>query len=1424
MNTNDARPDEAASRFETAATPWSRFPLKTVAMTSAATIVVLLVGQVCWKIYEDAGQGSLMVKAEQGTAVAALLDRDGEPVIPAFTLPTQLPLKVPAGSYQVRVAHRGELSTTHTFDVPRDQPIHLDITKDQQQLWSIEVAGEFYATTSSDGSNIVSIGPEGVKYHIGKTGEVRWYFDPAAHLDSLRKVARGLLWTHEQFAVDRDGEFRDQRWHVASSTDINGDDIEDVVITSARQAWLLALNGESGEVLWFAPRGSDVIAPSEELLESERRWLLISAVIDGPHMIDDVDGDQIPDALVSVIDTQQQSSIDDAEGETLRWVEAISGQTGERIWRCELDEDWFALPNGERPPKGLSWFMDGGTHHSSGRHSGGSPYRRGRGQFERRGQVRYAPGPLMLPSERDSALTVQCGQNLLRIDGSTGEKLGREKLDTRPSLPRRAANLIGDASPELISVRSVVSQDPKDPKSMQVVAWSPSEPRPLWAKVFPAAFPNSASRNLKRPYFPLAEDLDGDGLCEVILPTESPEISGADAAWGKLSVLEGATGEARWTRVLPTADQQVDHFLGGPDVNADGHREVFAVTIWGSQMEVYVDCLSGKDGSTLWRASHLMRLSRLGGGDFFLQPPSWWQDGPDGWPQLIVPVANGYRTNSTELLLFSAATGRVTHTARGIVETRTADVDGDRYQDLLLYSSRKEKGGRLSCVRGGVVNRVKSITSKLQTSASRVQWEAVADFDADGTDDLVQIAGDGVLRASSTVQGTLLWETTIPRIRSPNALTVLHADSLSDPELLDLSGDGVPDVLLSYNSSQGPGYSPVLAISGSTGRKLWDAGFTTDGQANSARLTVADTSGTGRPSVVVVGNFLRGNSVRIGGSIQGELSLVVLDGRTGRVKWRDDFVSNANPWSGPGQVNWFDGACVDLDGNGASEILMIGQPADGSSLFELRAYGLRGEELWKHPFGSAVNAVGRFPAATSTAVPFAAHDIDGDGNKEIVVLHYGSGNGPIVEAQVVDSRNGRVRFDWQTIVPGNDYQTPFSEVQPVVLNRGSGNPYLCIDRASSLDALYIVDSSGNPVASTKPAAEGSVAPPATEPVYVAACDVSNDGNDELVVATKSRLTVIRPEQRHTPLGEVELGDSDRVLEVKSAPGTGPSTIVLQASARKEIVGLNAADGKQLWRCPAPTSIPGYQHADPPRAILFNRKSPDQPPHLLFTGGLETICRQAMPVRDGHSKTEDWRLLPKLPRLGRDPRLARRLPWSPFHDYFHWKRNLTFAAWSSLLAVILFVIPGRLAGHFVANRQWSIRTMFVIPVVVGLMIVILRIEGPYFDYHFPKSRWISAMMAMPGLCFAYYTIRNLVQRRWRLLLIYSSITIGLGITLAAITLSSQASQPGAYYTMDGWYVILLFAAHILGCMLALAGPIIWFVTIATPGHRRANQGR
>src|SRR5262249_44090976 len=129
--------------------------------------------------------------------------------------------------------------------------------------------------------------------------------------------------------------------------------------------------------------------------------------------------------------------------------------------------------------------------------------------------------------------------------------------------------------------------------------------RRLWEKTWEAREPIEDLEEVPPapPAWPLVADLAGDGRPAVVLPA----LHGQGAnSFASIEALGGGTGERLWLHPLTRRRRKLSsagiQMLAGPDLDGDGRREVFVVSLYDG--ELFVDALSGADGRPLWWRSH----------------------------------------------------------------------------------------------------------------------------------------------------------------------------------------------------------------------------------------------------------------------------------------------------------------------------------------------------------------------------------------------------------------------------------------------------------------------------------------------------------------------------------------------------------------------------------------------------------------------------------------------------------------------------------------------------------------------------------------------------------------------------------------------------------------------------------------------------
>jgi hypothetical protein len=1032
-----ARPRRAAEKVWR----WFRRQSQSVAVAmiaTAATLVLTLLGLSLNYMYSQWRLGFLSLSTDRPPLVVEVLDKSGRRIIPSRTLPTSEPVSLPAGDFRLQITGEGRLGQSYHVSIPRGQGLSLDVNlEDQTLLPTQNIERSFDVVAAGGQASLLLLNQEGIARVDATTGKELWSLQLSPLPTMLQRQAPGFRWpwTSPSELALYDGyahfdlrpqfvrSLRDERTSVwepnrqvdddafgnQSLLDINSDGNEDLILATRHQACLLGVDGTSGALLWVAARGSEL----QEEAESKRsfsRWdETQSTVIGLPEFAGDLNEDGVADVIATFAMYSARSPQIDSLGQVhaARWVEAISGRTGETIWRYDIPDVGFQLPPMAEVPyefqhfmAGTGWTAAGGNAFALGREA--IRLNNDRRQFKRTGVHFYAPEParmISLSSPRNgdrelvSHVLVIAGSHLIFLDPGTGAaRFSPQDLGVRPIRPAVLSDTNGNGSTELLFLemtRATQNKTVTDPV-VRLVTWSLDRRREIWRSELGSRYWIPSSPRISPANWPIAADLDGDGADEILAPTDPMLASRRGVTFpthptGWLSVFHGVSGELRWTKKLRTLDSQVDQFAVGPDVNGDGYREVFVATLLYRETELYVDCLSGADGETLWWSRQSLDFPEQAFREQWVTGITWWNLGEEGWPRLLVsvrPEVHGYDEPGTTYA-FSSGSGVLLGRAPKLDEFHLADADGDGLPELFSYRpwSVRDLGGVLDVLRGGPPDRWRRMGES--------SWNSVGDLDEDGHADLAIIRPDQQLVAVSGNSGGVIWRTRVPEPMGEMNVRILGTET-------DFDADGVPDVLLApaANARHSHRWTPFHLFSGRDGRLIWSAHLTIHNVANPLLLNeFQDLNGDDVPDVILATTMdYRWEKARVShSSTDGNLWLVALSGLDGTVLWErplsgvaEDGSLTMNSDSMRFKVGEMRASFGDLDRDGVPDLILPAEIPGEVMRFEIRAVsGRTGNTLWAHPLKTS-----RSLTAPVISTASCIGDVDGDGREEAIVLEF----------------------------------------------------------------------------------------------------------------------------------------------------------------------------------------------------------------------------------------------------------------------------------------------------------------------------------------------------------------------------------------------------------------------------------------------------
>ncbi|MFO0906504.1 MAG: protein kinase [Pirellulales bacterium] len=1440
----------------------------------AATLLVVVASVVSWNLFQVARQSPLSLTSKSGPLTAEILD-SSDHSLATVPVPTDRPVPLPGGPYTLRVAAPNRWDRKYQVELSPGEASRIDLSLNDQQLWpATEIANSYQLVDDSHGGALVHLNADGVRLESHLPKRLRWSITLAQQLAQKFPDAPAACWPwfdSSGRAHFTQGASQRSPLPAAKTVDVDGDGVRDLILAARHQAYVLVLSGANGQPLWLRPLGHDVRqAPKPQPFPQPLE--LRSSVLFAPLVVPDQNNDQVDDLLVSWTDTPGRQ--DAARSDLLpslggnlvaceRRVELLSGASGESLWQALLPEEPFQLEHHDECPPEFHWLVGNGFGVSSGM-SGGSYLihrhliRNALVQAAYHGPFIYRfDEPRLVAQPGQNRVLAPAGDHLLTLHLADGSLLQDDPLPARPGSPGRWADCDGDGHVDFVFRSPRVPPAGIAGQYTDISVYSPKLQKTLWTTSLDSRFPQRESFLRESADWPVVADLDGDGASEVIAPHVnsfgvSPNL---EIPWGSLVVLDGKNGGIRFESRIVDCDQQINRFLVGPDVDGDGHRDLFVASLSEYPLMLHIDCLSGRNGATLWTRPHSFH-DGIDFSTYHLAAISWWNASEDGWPQLIVTVqAESSNPNQSETFLASAADGRLLHHRTNVARCDAIDVDRDGIDDLVAYVptnfASPENGGMLDCLRG--------VAGEPWNRLGFVGVPA-DDFNRDGFLDLLATAGAYGIQARCGKTGKGLWQAQFPGAPSwlPYALArpphLEHSRGDIDPSLADLDGDGVGDVFAWHSRQMGSSIAPFVILSGRTGRTIWEADqFPARASGGIQGWRLADLERDGRPELLVAfaSDFDYDQWRMMTSSADLQWWLAVFDAPSGRLRWKTPlslpYGSSAPTSQNPAAQNLsgqsfpiysqdqsFDMLhLADLDGDGVDDVvsLTIGESGDQFELKALR--GSDGASLWKHPL----------PPSSEMQNALFHHlaprliDVDGDRRLEIALVQFEPLNEPgtnrvVPVWKLLDGATGKVR-------------TTFS-LSPIAKHHAA---HVLGDRTMMSDLAVVRVGDGRQAVAASMVGEPSgalcvwngVGPPQIIPLPQLASaprlhpiDLDEDGLDEVAVRVDRQAWIVDPRRASQPLWRSpdELGPLAQVLaarRVSEANGRQRWELAaLREPGDNTVLGIEAPTGRVVWSCPGPLLREAQGNMLLRRIEPLNQ-DPNALPHYLFQAEQLAICRQAALVdagviRDVALRTPAVRAFPKSPR--RDSRWGRYLPWHIDSGNMGEVFQILFAA--ALLSLLLVVAPLAYLQRLVRRGRWSLRSMFIPPLFVGVMFLVSTVRPPLGVLPSgevapgPGLRWFIALVAAPAVIFGLRLLIWSCRWQWKRVALWLGLTVCASLVLAVVGLAADhlgnSSDPRTYYLWDGWYVILGMGFYFL------SWPALPIITVVDWWRERRRRAR
>jgi len=315
-------------------------------------------------------------------------------------------------------------------------------------------------------------------------------------------------------------------------------------------------------------------------------------------------------------------------------------------------------------------------------------------------------------------------------------------------------------------------------------------PRERWSKTLPGIGTFSSPR---------AEDINGDGVKDIIIGAGKAEFQSSDSA---MVALDGKTGNLIWAK---SASDQIFGSAGLYDINGDGVKDAFF-----AGRSVEFQALDGKSGKPIWHFDTTL-YSQNGKRWFNFYNPQLIQDvDGDGLRDILisnggdikVPPFNPNRA-AGRLVILQSATGKVLGEAtmpdqKEIYMSVAVNFNQNepRKSRIIFGTGGETVGGNLfvgtiQMVLDGDLSGAKKIA--IGEKKGFISPPAWVDMNGDEILDVVANSVDGRVLTFDGNNFQPLWSASLPHTEAYSSMAIGHFDS-----------DKIPDFFISFAKGQWP--------------------------------------------------------------------------------------------------------------------------------------------------------------------------------------------------------------------------------------------------------------------------------------------------------------------------------------------------------------------------------------------------------------------------------------------------------------------------------------------------------------------------------------------------------------------------------------------------------------------------------------------